>query len=267
MSKSAHRFDKNKSRQTQPRGAFDDWRGEERQDRRHTAPAPLTPQTENQKRYLSSIRTNDITFGLGPAGTGKTYVAVAYAADWLKEATENRLIVTRPAVEAGDEAIGFLPGDMGEKFDPFMRPVLDVLNERLGASYVEALRRAQRIEFAPLGYMRGASFQNVIAILDEAQNTSPSVMKMFLTRIGKQSKLIVNGDLKQSDIKGTNGLWDATRRLRDIKGIGQTTFTRDDIVRHGLVRDIIDRYEDGDYQNDDQPALPGFITGPTALAA
>jgi phosphate starvation-inducible PhoH-like protein len=258
MSKSARRFQK-EDRRPQPAFPMDmTVRREERRDH-----APLTPKTENQGRYLNSIKTNDVTFGLGPAGTGKTFVATVWAADQIREKKWDKLIVTRPACEAGDESIGFLPGDISEKFAPYFAPVLAILNERLGASTVEGMIHSGRIEVAPLGFLRGSTFKNSIVLLDEAQNTTPKIMKMFLTRLGQGSKLIIDGDLKQSDISGVNGLWDATKRLDGVKGIGQITFSRDDIVRHGLVRDIIDRYEceEEPANDDDQPGLPLFITG------
>lgn len=225
---------------------------------------PLEPQTENQGRYLASIKSNDITLGLGPAGTGKTFVATAWAAEQLLEDRKKKLIITRPAVEADGEGLGFLPGDMGEKFDPYFRPVKNILVQRLGEGQVEGMLDSGRIEVAPIGFLRGWTFENCIVILDEAQNTTPSIMKMFLTRIGKNCTMIVNGDIRQSDIKGPNGLWDAKNKLDGLKGIGQITFTRDDIVRHGLVREIIDRYE---CEADDHGAFgegntPDFLARP-----
>jgi len=221
--------------------------------------APLRPQTDNQAHYLNSIQTNDITFGLGPAGTGKTYVAVAHACDLIRNRVVDKVIITRPAVEAG-ESIGFLPGEIDEKFAPYFAPVVEIMNERLGAGHVQGMIAAGRIIALPLAFIRGHTFKNAVVILDEAQNTTPVQMKMFLTRIGEGTKMIINGDLKQKDISGPSGLGDATRRLDKIKGIGQITFTRDDIVRHGLVRDIIDRYE---CDSDDGPdiGLPRSILG------
>jgi phosphate starvation-inducible PhoH-like protein len=203
---------------------------------------PLKALNENQRLYLQSIKTNDLTFGLGPAGVGKSYVAAGWAAEQIRDKKFERLIVTRPAVEAG-ESIGFLPGEMMEKFDPYFAPIRDVLQERLGGSHVDGMLKAERIVVKPLAFMRGCSFKDAIVILDEAQNTTPAQMKMFLTRLGQGSKLIVNGDIKQTDLHGDNGLEDAVSRLDGLDRVGVITFTRDDIVRHGLVREIVDRYE------------------------
>jgi phosphate starvation-inducible PhoH-like protein len=203
---------------------------------------PLKPLNPNQGIYLDSIEINDLTFGLGPAGVGKTYLAAAWAAEQIRDKKFERLIITRPAVEAG-ESIGFLPGEMMEKFDPYFAPVRDVLQGRLGGSHVDAMLKGERIIVKPLAFMRGCSFKDAIVILDEAQNTTTSQMKMFLTRLGKGSKMIVNGDIKQTDLSGPNGLADATERLDGLARVGIITFTRDDIVRHGLVREIVDRYE------------------------
>lgn len=259
MSKQAKRFKREPRIQPEPQAHFLAYgEGESRTKK----VAPLEPKTENQKRYLNSIRVNDVTFGLGPAGTGKTFVATAWAAEQIRENRDMRLIVTRPAVEAGEEGLGFLPGDMGEKFDPYFRPVKAILEERLSPGHVEGMIASGKIEVAPLGFLRGWTFKNAIVILDEAQNTTPALMKMFLTRLGEGSKLIVNGDIKQSDIKGPNGLWDAKKRLDGLSGVGQITFTRDDIVRHGLVREIIDRYEcEGDGNQDDlfRDSPPSFL--------
>lgn len=260
MSKSARRFQKGFEK-----GHVVPFEPPVRPDRRIDR-TPLTPMTEAQGRYLNSIKVNDVTFGLGPAGTGKTYVATAWAADQIRENKNLNLIVTRPAVEAGEESIGFLPGDINEKFAPYFAPVLAILNERLGESHVEGMIHSGRIQVAPLGFLRGATFKDSIVLFDEAQNTTPKLMKMFLTRLGRGSKLIIDGDLKQSDIQGKNGLYDAVKRLDGIKGIGQITFTRDDIVRHGLVREIIDRYEcETDDSHPELPfgsgPMPGFLAG------
>ena len=267
MSKKAQRYRRDRNEQY-GRGRFEDhvpaFHGEGRQ-RVKASKEPLEPQTENQARYLNSIQTNDITLGLGPAGTGKTYVATAWAAEQLLDDPDVKLIITRPVVEAGGEEMGFMPGDMQEKFDPYFRPVKDILEKRLGSGQVEGMMAAGRIEVAPLGFLRGWTFENAIVILDEAQNTTPALMKMFLTRIGKGSTMIINGDIKQSDITGPNGLADAKQKLSGIKGVGVTNFTRDDIVRHGLVREIIDRYElakEAEYDRDENLGkLPAFITG------
>lgn len=242
MAKSIRRSSRQK--QSNP----DDYTGvifdSERTTRAHLI-KPLQPLNPRQSEYLQSITNNDITFGLGPAGTGKTYVATAWAAEAIKAREYSTLVITRPAVEAG-ESIGFLPGQMSEKFDPYFAPVREVLFERLGKSNVEAMIRSERIVIMPLAFMRGSSFKNSIVILDEAQNTSPKQMKMFLTRLGQDSKMIINGDIKQSDISGPNGLADATHKLHRLPGVSFVEFSRDDIVRHGLIRKIIDRYEKDD---------------------
>lgn len=262
MSKSARRFQE-KGRDRRPVFGEQNFPIDQRTPPIQASKKPLAPQTDNQARYLNSIKTNDVTLGLGPAGTGKTYVATAWAADQIATRQYGKLIITRPAIEAGEDSIGFLPGDMGEKMAPYMRPIFDVLNERIGSSHVEGMVASGRIEIAPLGFLRGWTFKDAIVILDEAQNTTPQMMKMFLTRLGEGSKLIVNGDIRQTDIKGMNGLYDAKKRLDGLTGVGQITFTRDDIVRHGLVREIIDRYECGDDERaDDQPDLPGVDTIP-----
>lgn len=210
---------------------------------------PLTPMNEAQKAYLNSFNVNDITFGIGPAGTGKTYLSAAWAADQIAADHELKLIITRPAVEAdADESggIGFLPGDMGEKFAPYFAPVRAILEKRLGAGQVQGMIESGRIQIAPIGFLRGWTFEDSIVLLDEAQNTTPKLMEMFLTRIGKGSTLIVDGDLRQSDLKQPSGLFDARKRLAGIKGIGFIHFTKEDIVRHGLVRTIVDRYNPED---------------------
>lgn len=206
------------------------------------AKEPISAMTEAQAHYILSIEQNQLTFGTGPAGTGKTYVAGALAAEALAERETDKVIITRPAVEAG-ESLGFLPGELEEKFDPYFQPFRDVLEERLGASFVEYLIKIGRIEALPLAYMRGKTFKNCWVVLDEAQNTTPVQMKLFLTRIGKNSKIIVNGDTTQKDIRGESGLVDAIERLEGLKSVGFVEFGREDIVRSGLVQDIVDRYE------------------------
>lgn len=237
--------------------------GEDHMTYEHSGPsvgakAPLRAKTDNQARYLNSMEVNDITFGLGPAGTGKSYVAVAHAADLIRNKVVERIILTRPAVEAG-ESIGFLPGEADEKFDPYFAPVKQILIERLGAGHVEGMMAAGRIIAMPLGFIRGHTFKDALVILDEAQNTTPLQMKMFLTRIGEGAKMIINGDVKQKDIPGQSGLLDAVKRLDGLKGIGVITFSRDDIVRHGLVREIVERYECDDEEGE-AARLPDFIT-------
>lgn len=204
---------------------------------------PLRPRTTAQKNYINAIKNNCLTFGIGPAGTGKSYCAGALAAEAMKNGQIERIIITRPAVEAG-ESLGFLPGDIDEKFAAYIDAFRDILNERLGAGTVKYLMRHGRIVAAPLAYMRGRTFnEDTFVILDEAQNTTPTQMKMFLTRIGENCKVVINGDIKQSDIKGPNGLADAIHKLKGLNNVHIHEFDRDDIVRSGLVRDVIDRYE------------------------
>lgn len=204
---------------------------------------PLRARTKAQQEYISAIKTNMLTFGIGPAGTGKSYCAAALAAEALEAGTIERIILTRPAVEAG-ESLGFLPGDLDEKFSVYIDAFRDILNERLGAGTVEYCLRHGRIVAAPLAFMRGKTFNDkTFVILDEAQNTSPAQMKMFLTRIGEGCKVVINGDVKQSDIRGVNGLSNAIDLLDDLPDVYIHEFEREDIVRSGLVRDIIDRYE------------------------
>lgn len=204
---------------------------------------PLEAKNPAQKKYINAIRNNCLTFGLGPAGTGKSYCAGALAADELEAGFVERIIITRPAVEAG-ENLGFLPGELQDKFAVYIDAFRDILNERLGSGTVEYLLRHGRIVAAPLAYMRGKTFsEKNFVILDEAQNTTPSQMKMFLTRIGEDCKVVINGDTEQSDISGPNGLADAIRRVGGLRGVHIHRFEKKDIVRSGLVRDLMDRYE------------------------
>lgn len=203
--------------------------------------APLRAQTAAQAAYLSSFENNIITFGTGPAGTGKTYCAGAFAANLLKEGKIEKIIITRPAVEAG-ESFGFLPGEIEDKFAPFLEPFRDVLNERLGKTYTDYLIKTGKIIASPLSFMRGKTFSDAVVILDEAQNTTPTQLKMFLTRIGENCTVIVDGDIDQKDIHGLSGLQDAVKRLKNVPLIGHVEFGVDDIVRSGIVRDIITAY-------------------------
>lgn len=204
---------------------------------------PLRAKTKAQQEYINAINSHALTFGIGPAGTGKSYCAGALAAEALESGRIERIILTRPAVESG-ESLGFLPGDMDEKFSVYIDAFRDILNERLGAGTVDYCLRHGRIVAAPLAYMRGKTFNSkTFVILDEAQNTTPAQMKMFLTRIGEDCKVVINGDIHQSDIRGPNGLADAVERLSDLPNVYVHEFAREDIVRSGLVRDIIDRYE------------------------
>lgn len=210
----------------------------------------LKPRTPRQAQYIEHILKHDITFGTGPAGTGKTWLAVACAIDALERDNVQRLILTRPAVEAG-ERLGFLPGDLAQKVDPYLRPLYDALYDLMGFDKVQRLFEKQTIEIAPLAYMRGRTLNNAFVILDEAQNTTPEQMKMFLTRIGFGSKAVVTGDPSQVDLpRGqTSGLAHAVRVLNDVSGIAMTAFTSRDVVRHPLVARIVDAYEQDTQQN------------------
>ena len=209
-----------------------------------TRRADLRARTANQGTYLENIATHDITFGIGPAGTGKTYLAVACAVDALERSTVQRIVLTRPAVEAG-ERLGFLPGDLSQKVDPYLRPLYDALHELMGFERVQKAFERQQIEIAPLAFMRGRTLNHAFVILDEAQNTTPEQMKMFLTRIGFGSKAVVTGDISQVDLPRTqlSGLVDAERVLKRVKGIAITRLTSADVVRHPLVARIVDAYD------------------------
>lgn len=207
--------------------------------------SPLEPQTDRQADYISAIHAHTLTFGTGPAGTGKTFVATTLAADALAKRHIKKILLTRPAQEAG-EKLGFLPGELDEKYEPYLRPFRDVLNKRLGASCVDNMIKNGKIEALPLAYMRGMTFEDCWVLLDEAQNTTPVQMKMFLTRIGERCKVIVNGDISQKDIPGQSGLVDALRRAHGLDDVAEVRFTRDDIVRSGLVQRLVERYEDED---------------------
>lgn len=204
----------------------------------------LRGRTPTQNLYLQNIATHDITFGIGPAGTGKTYLAVACAVDALERSNVQRIVLTRPAVEAG-ERLGFLPGDLAQKVDPYLRPLYDALYELMGTDKVQKAFERNAIEIAPLAFMRGRTLNNAFVILDEAQNTTPEQMKMFLTRIGFGSRAVVTGDVSQIDLpKGAmSGLVDAERVLKRVKGIAVTHFTSADVVRHPLVARIVDAYD------------------------
>ena len=208
---------------------------------------PLRPKTVGQKKYVDMIRKDTIVFGIGPAGTGKTYLAMAMAITAFKNNEVNRIILTRPAIEAG-EKLGFLPGDLQQKVDPYLRPLYDALYEIMGAEQFAKNMEKGLIEVAPLAYMRGRTLDNAFIVLDEAQNTTPEQMKMFLTRIGYGSKAVVTGDLTQVDLgEGKrSGLTDAANILKNIEGIGIMALTNKDVVRHPLVQKIINAYEKAD---------------------
>jgi phosphate starvation-inducible protein PhoH and related proteins len=205
----------------------------------------VAPKTVNQKRYVDSIRDNTITFGIGPAGTGKTFLAVALAAAALSRREVNRIILTRPAVEAG-ERLGFLPGDLMAKVDPYLRPLFDALHDMLEPERVSQYLERGVIEVAPLAFMRGRSLNDSFIILDEAQNTTPEQMKMFLTRLGFNSKMVVTGDITQIDLprEETSGLVVVADILGEIEGIDFVRFSDEDVVRHKLVRRIVAAYDD-----------------------
>lgn len=206
--------------------------------------AAIKPKTEGQKRYIDGIFENDLTFCVGPAGTGKTYLAVAAAASLLKHGQAKRLVLARPAVEAG-ERLGFLPGDLQAKVNPYLRPLFDALHDMMDFEQVKRFMANDVIEVIPLAFMRGRTLNDSVIILDEAQNCTAAQMLMFLTRLGNNSKMVVTGDPSQVDLppKETSGLLDAMRRLRGIKGIAMVELERGDIVRHRLVQNIVNAYE------------------------
>lgn len=204
----------------------------------------IQARSKKQKHYLNCMKQYSITFGTGPAGTGKTFLCGAVAAAALANGETNKIIITRPMVEA-DEDPGYLPGTAEEKFAPYFRPFKDVLDERLGASHVEYLIKRGRIEIAPFAYMRGRTFKNCWVILDEAQNTTPSQMKLFLTRLGENCNVVINGDLKQKDIKGKSGLQDAIDVLQGhTVNMGFCNFSEEDIVRSAIVQEIVEAYNE-----------------------
>lgn len=204
----------------------------------------IAPKNQTQKEYIDAIRKHDIAFGIGPAGTGKTYLAMAMAVAALAQKQVSRIVLTRPAVEAG-EALGFLPGDLAEKINPYLRPLYDALHDMMNFEKASGLMQQDVIEVAPLAFMRGRTLNDSFIILDEAQNTTSEQMKMFLTRIGFNSKAVITGDITQSDLPSNraSGLIEAKQLLQGIEGIGFVFFTKHDVVRHRLVQKIIDAYE------------------------
>lgn len=210
----------------------------------------IKPKTLGQKKYIDSIAKNTISFGVGPAGTGKTFLAVSMAVRAFKSHEINKIILTRPAVEAG-EKLGFLPGDLQNKVDPYLRPLYDALFEMLGAETFARLQERGSIEVAPLAYMRGRTLDEAFVILDEAQNTSPEQMKMFLTRLGFNSKMVITGDITQIDLPNPHrsGLVEALKVLKNVNDIGINHFTEKDVVRHKLVQDIVKAYENYNERN------------------
>ena len=214
---------------------------------------PIRVKTLGQKLYVNSVKQHDVTFGIGPAGTGKTFLAVTLAVTALKRGQVKRIILTRPAVEAG-ESLGFLPGDLKEKVDPYLRPVYDALYQILGKDQTTRLREREIIEIAPLAYMRGRTLDDAFVILDEAQNTTIMQMKMFLTRLGFNSKMIVNGDISQTDLPRNvkSGLIDAQEKLKNIHQIDFVHFSAKDVVRHPVVAQIIRAYEPAPIKNEER---------------
>ena len=218
---------------------------------------PIKAKTVGQQEYMKAIQSNTVTIGVGPAGTGKTYLAVAAAVAAFRERTVNRIILTRPAVEAG-ERLGFLPGDLQNKVDPYLRPLYDALYDMLGAETFQKYQERGSIEVAPLAYMRGRTLDDSFIILDEAQNTTKEQMKMFLTRLGFGSKIVITGDVTQIDLPDdkTSGLKDAIRVLTDVEDIAICTLTSADVVRHALVQKIINAYEKAEKKKEAQPQPP-----------
>ncbi len=220
----------------------------------HTRRADLQGRTPNQVTYLRQVLSNDLTFGIGPAGTGKTFLAVACAVDALERSSVQRIILTRPAVEAG-ERLGFLPGDLTQKVDPYLRPLYDALYDLMGFDRVTKAFEKGLIEIAPLAFMRGRTLNHAFIILDEAQNTTPEQMKMFLTRIGFGSRAVVTGDISQIDLPrgARSGLIEAERILKRVKGVAFTRFTSADVVRHPLVQRIVEAYDAAQAAEPDTP--------------
>lgn len=234
------------SRRDRRRGQFDCLEQEITEYSPKKEKMKLEAKNETQGQLISTILTKDIVFVVGPAGTGKTYIPTALASEFISERKIEKLILVRPMQECG-EKIGFLPGELEDKFEPWVEPILDVLEERLGKSFVKSLVKNGRIESKPLSFMRGKSFNDAWVILDEAQNTTPEQMKMFLTRIGRNCKLIISGDIKQTDLKGykgetiESGLLKAVEKLKSIPQIGLVMFDNSEIVRNDVIKEILDR--------------------------
>ncbi len=216
---------------------------------------PISPRSAGQRRYVHALRSHDVVFGVGPAGTGKTYLAMAIAVAALKRGKVRRLILTRPAVEAG-EKLGFLPGDLTEKVDPYLRPLFDALADMLPAERVTRMMERRVIEVAPLAFMRGRTLNSAHVVLDEAQNTTREQMKMFLTRLGEDSRMTITGDTTQIDLprKSDSGLVHALDVLKSVEGVGFATLTGEDVVRHSLVSKIVAAYDRSD--QDEKPEAP-----------
>lgn len=207
-----------------------------------TCGAPLVPKTKAQANYKQAIESHTVTIGVGPAGTGKSYVATKIAAKMLEEKEISRIIVTRPAIGVEDEDLGALPGELDAKVQPWFQPILDILNQHFGTSHVECLIKSKKILFVPMAHLRGLSLNSCFIILDECQNATPKKVLTLLTRIGENSKCVLDGDPEQVDIHGESGLMDAVRRLKDVPDIAVVTFSDADIVRHRLIADIMKAY-------------------------
>ena len=214
---------------------------------------PITGRTENQVKLVEAFHDNDLTFALGPAGTGKTYIAIALAVKALKNREARKIILSRPAVEAG-EKLGFLPGDMKDKIDPYLQPLYDALEDMIPAVKLKEYMETNVIQIAPLAFMRGRTLNDAVIVLDEAQNTTVHQIKMFLTRLGMNAKMIITGDATQIDLprSTTSGLMQALRVLKDVPGIGRVEFGKKDIVRHALVQRIVEAYERFDKENEEK---------------
>lgn len=230
---------------TRPTYSMDDFSSSPQSDPRFVTRRkkvePLQAQTEAQGHYISAFISSKLIFGIGPAGTGKTYCAATYAADQLLDKQIERIIITRPNIEVG-AGMGFLPGELEDKFLPYLAPFREIMIDRMGIGQYECAVKSEKISPQPIGFMRGKTFSNAIVILDEAQNVTPTEMKMFLTRIGENCTVIVDGDADQCDLSGPSGLMDAVHRLHNVRGVSVVEFTEDDIVRSGLVRDILRAY-------------------------
>lgn len=215
---------------------------------------PISARTPNQAKLVETFRNNDLTFALGPAGTGKTYIAIALAVRALKNKEVRKIILSRPAVEAG-EKLGFLPGDMKDKIDPYLQPLYDALEDMIPAVKLKEYMETKTIQIAPLAFMRGRTLNDAVIVLDEAQNTTTHQIKMFLTRLGMNAKMVITGDATQIDLPRTtqSGLLQALHILRDVKGIGKVEFGKKDIVRHALVQRIVEAYERYDNERDQEP--------------
>ncbi len=218
---------------------------------------PIIGRTPNQQKLVETIATHDLTFALGPAGTGKTYIAIAMAVRMLKNKEVRRLILSRPAVEAG-EKLGFLPGDMKDKIDPYLQPLYDALEDMIPAMKLREYMETKTIQIAPLAFMRGRTLNDAVIVLDEAQNTTTHQIKMFLTRLGMNAKMIITGDITQIDLPRStqSGLIQALRVLRDVKGIGKIEFGKKDIIRHALVQRIVEAYEAFDNEKEETGHKP-----------